>query len=265
MLNIVIPMAGRGNRFATAGYALPKPLIAVHGVPMIEVVVNNLRPGTDHRFVFLCLREHDEKLGVTDTLRAIAPNCEIVIVDQVTEGPACSVLLAKHLIDDGNPLMIANSDQWVDITIDDYLDRISEEKLDGLIMTMRADDPKWSYVRLDSQKSITEVVEKQVVSNEATVGIYNYTRGCDFVWAATAMISKGQRVNNEFYVAPAYNHLLQSGKRISYYNVGSVGAGMYGLGIPADLDDFLTRPISHDAVRGCSETGQRPHRLRASA
>lgn len=244
-MNIVMPMAGRGKRFADAGYAVPKPLIPVHGRPMTEVVIANLRPSRPHRFIFLILREHADAFGFDRHLLAWAPGSEIRYVETVTQGAACTVLLARDRIDTDEPLMIANCDQWVDVAIDDYLAAMGDA--DGLIMTMWADDPKWSFVRFDATGSVVEVVEKRVVSNEATVGIYNFRTGRDFVRAADAMIAADQRVNGEFYVAPAYNPLIADGQKIAAFNVGREDAGMYGLGIPADLERFLANPVSRKA------------------
>jgi NDP-sugar pyrophosphorylase family protein len=252
MLNIVVPMAGRGSRFADAGYALPKPLIPVHGFPMIQVVVANLTPSVPHRFHFLMLREHAERHGLAAKLAAWAPGCEVHYVDRVTEGAACTVLLARERIDTDQPLMIANCDQWVDVAIDRYLAAMGGAA--GLIMTMRADDPKWSFVRFDASGRVVEVVEKQVVSDEATVGIYNFARGSDFVAAAHAMIRAGLRVNGEFYVAPVYNELIRQGRHPVVHNIGRVGAGMHGIGVPADLDAFLADPVSRRAVQGLAAT-----------
>lgn len=246
MLNVVVPMAGRGSRFAREGFRLPKPLIAVRGRPMVELVIANLRPAVEHRFVFLCLEDHLHEFALEDRLSLWAPGCEIVPVCTVTDGAACTVLLARHLIDTDDPLMIANSDQWVDVDIDHYLDVAARH--DGLIMTMWADDPKWSFVRMDG-KRVTEVVEKEVVSNDATVGIYNFARGCDFVRAADDMIADDARVNGEFYVAPAYNWMIRDGADIGTYNVGEEGRGLYGLGIPADLARFLDDPACDRALR----------------
>jgi NDP-sugar pyrophosphorylase family protein len=243
-LNIVIPMAGRGSRFADAGYELPKPLIPIHGKPMIEWVVDNLRPARPHRFIFLCLAEHLARYDVAARIGEIAPGSEIVPVDHVTEGAACTILLARELIDSDAPLMTANSDQWVDLNIDDYLGSSDDPALAGLIMTMWADHPKWSYVRLDANEVVVEVVEKEVVSNEATVGIYNFARGRDYVRAADAMIARDLRVNGEFYVAPTYNQLIEEGSFIGFDNIGSVEDGMYGLGTPEDLDAFIASPAS---------------------
>ena len=239
MLNIVIPMAGHGSRFRKAGFVRPKPLIPVHGQPMIQVVINNLRPKRQHRFIFICLQEHIEEFKLDKYLYNCAPGCEILIIDKVTDGAACTVLLARTIIDNEDSLMIANCDQWVDININNYLDKVDSSDADGFIMTMKANDPKWSYIRCDSQSIPCEVVEKQVVSKEATVGIYNYKRGVDFVNAADLMISMNLRVNNEFYVAPAYNQMISKGLKIGFYNIDQDGSGMHGLGTPEDLEQFL--------------------------
>lgn len=239
MLNIVIPMAGRGERFREAGFKLPKPLIDVQGRPMIQVVIDNLRPKTDHRFIFLCLREHVAQLGLDKKLEEWAPGREIVLVEQITQGAACTVLLAKKFIDNSDRLMIANCDQYVDIGMDDYLSTMDQKQADGLIMTFFADSTKWSYCGMRPDGTVSSVVEKQVISNEATVGIYNYRKGSDFVKAAEEMIRKDLRVNGEFYVAPVYGEMIAGGAKIVTRNIGSDGKGMYGLGTPADYKFFM--------------------------
>jgi dTDP-glucose pyrophosphorylase len=238
LLNIVIPMAGHGSRFSKAGYVDPKPLIPVLGRPMIELVIDNLKPNCDHRFIFICQAEHLHNYPLRSLLETKAQGCHIIEVDAVTEGAACTVLLAKHYIDNVDQLMIANCDQYIDMDINQYLDSLTPN-VDGLIMTMRENSNKWSYIELNSQNEIVRVVEKEVVSDEATVGIYNYQHGSDFVNAAESMISKNFRVNNEFYVAPAYNEMILAGKNITYFNIGTLGAGMHGLGTPEDLEIFL--------------------------
>lgn len=242
MINIVIPMAGRGSRFANAGYKMPKPLIDVKGHYMIEWVVRNLTPSCAHRFIFLCLQEHIDTFNLSEYLNKIAPGCIIVPVNEVTEGAACTVLLAKNHIDNEDELMIANSDQYVDCNIDKYMKQQGNN--DGLIMTMFATDDKWSYIAFDKNKYVTIVKEKEVISNEATVGIYNFRHGSDYVKYANKMIDMGLRVKGEFYVAPVYNLLIEDKKKIRFMNIGSVGNGMYGLGVPEDLEKFLLNPIS---------------------
>lgn len=244
MINIVIPMAGAGSRFAKAGFTDPKPLIPVKGIPMIKVVINNLRPSHPHRFIFICQKSHVEQYNLHTKLAEWAPGCSIVEINGLTEGAACTVLAAKDLINNDAPLMIANSDQYVDCDIDQYLATMDEKNLDGLIMTMKADDPKWSFVGFDSKGQVTRVVEKEVISDEATVGIYNFAQGKKFVEAAERMIRNDLRVNGEFYVAPTYNSMIEEGARLGIYNIGSEAHGMYGLGIPSDLQIFIENPIS---------------------
>lgn len=233
-------MAGHGSRFVSAGFTDPKPLIPVLGKPMIAWVIENLRPTCDHRFIFICQAEHLEHYPLRQLLEKKAPGCTILEVSQVTQGAACTVLLAKQYIDNENPLMIANCDQYIDINIDTYLAAMQAD-IDGLIMTMTERDPKWSYVGFDKSGKIYQVVEKEVVSDEATVGIYNYQYGADFVRSAKKMIEKNLRVNNEFYVAPAYNEMIAEGKTLTHFNVGCVGNGMHGLGTPTDLEQFVAR------------------------
>ena len=242
MLHIVIPMAGRGSRFANVGFKTPKPLIPLGGRPMIEWIIDNIRPARPHRFYFLCLAEHLETYPeVPKTLRRLCPGCEVVPVPGVTEGAACTVLLARKWIDVDEPLMIANSDQYVDLGIEDYLAVGDDPAVAGWIMTFHSDHPKWSFCRMRPDGTVGEVVEKQVVSNEATVGIYNFQRGRDFVRAADGMIAANLRVNNEFYVAPCYNQLIAAGARILVKRTGSDGEGMYGLGTPEDVNSFARK------------------------
>ena len=260
MLNIVIPMAGHGSRFQQAGYKDPKPLIPVHGVPMIRAVIDNLRPNCAHRFFFLCQASHIEDYPLESILRKAAPGCEIRTLDRVTAGAACTVLLASDGIDNQSPLMIANCDQWIDASIDEYLDAGMREGIDAFLMTMKDDSPKWSYVRRDDQQRIIGVIEKEVVSDEATVGIYNFARGADFVAAAKDMIRANDRSKNEFYVAPVYSRVIRNGDRVETVSIGEAGDVMHGLGTPDDLEKFVLRGFESRIRADAAETIGTVHR-----
>ncbi|HDQ4235028.1 TPA: glycosyltransferase family 2 protein [Klebsiella pneumoniae] len=249
MLNIVIPMAGKGTRFAQAGYTDPKPFIPVAGVPMIELVIASLRPSCPHRFIFVCQQAHLERYRFAPRLYALAPGCHIIGLTGVTAGAACSVLHAARFIDSDEPLMIANADQWVTADIDAYLATLASRRLDGLLMTMQATSPKWSYACLNRRGLVTRVVEKEVVSEMATVGIYNFRRGHDFCRHARAMIAAGERSQGEFYVAPVYTRLIrETGARVRVFSTGRDGDGMHGLGTPDDLAAFLAHPAHEQAL-----------------
>lgn len=252
MLNIVIPMAGRGSRFAQAGYTDPKPFIPVAGVPMIELVINNLRPDYPHRFIFICQQSHLDRYSYRDRLNRLAPGCEVIGLPGYTEGAACSVLQAAALIDSDAPLMIANADQWVRADISAFIGTLQNQALDGLIMTMRSADPKWSYACLSHTGNVIAVVEKEVVSEEATVGIYAFRRGRDFCHHARRMIADNERSKGEFYVAPVYTRLYQEQHAcIGIMRTGLDGDGMHGLGTPDDLNAFLAHPSLAQALASC--------------
>lgn len=231
-MNVLIPMAGHGSRFQKAGYQLPKPLIDVQGMPMIEKVVKNLN--VDANFIFVVQREH-EKYNVSSTLRRIAPGCKIVYVDSVTEGAACTTLLAKEFINNDQPLLLANSDQYVEWDSNRFYYTMTDQNVDGGIATFKSTHPKWSFVKLDDNNYITETAEKNPISDMATVGIYYWSHGSDYVKYAEQMIEKNIRVNNEFYVCPVFNEAIADNKKFIPYNIEK----MWGLGTPEDLEHFL--------------------------
>jgi len=238
LLNIVIPMAGRGLRFQEAGYTFPKPLIDVGGRTMIELVVDNIKPECEHRFIFICQKDHYDKYDLYHILQRASDNkFEIIQLSGITGGAACTVLTAIQYINNDNDLLIVNSDQFIDTSIDDFIEVARSGEKDGLIMTFPSTHPKWSYARVDKNNMVIEVAEKKVISDKATVGIYYFRRGSDFVRAAQSMIEKDIRYNNEFYVCPVYNELILEGKKIYIYDIPA--EKMHGMGTPEDLNNFL--------------------------
>jgi beta-phosphoglucomutase-like phosphatase (HAD superfamily)/dTDP-glucose pyrophosphorylase len=232
-LNVLIPMAGAGSRFAQAGYTFPKPLIEVRGKPMIQVVVENLN--IEANYIFLVQKDHYETYNLKYLLNLIAPGCKIVQVDGITEGAACTTLLAKEHIDNDAPLVMANSDQFVEWNSNECMYAFSADSIDGGILTFKATHPKWSYAKLDENGFVSEVAEKKVISDEATVGIYYWRHGSDYVKYAEQMISKNIRTNGEFYTCPVFNEAIGDGKKIRVKNIEK----MWGIGTPEDLNYFL--------------------------
>lgn len=253
MLNIVIPMAGRGSRFIEAGYETPKPFIPLNnGTPMIQRVVENLMPLEPHRFIFLARREHEDLIR-----KHMSFATNVIYVDEVTEGAACTVLLAKDLINTEDSLVIANSDQLVEWArpgsigsawisrfqlrwkmCDNIQEMINDAYARNLTATMavfESNHPKWSYAKVTSSGLVSHVAEKKAISQWATAGIYWYREGKSFVKAAKQMIKKDIRVNNEFYVCPVFNEM--SLHRIGVFEIFN----MYGLGTPEDLEAYFER------------------------
>jgi len=232
-MNVLIPMAGAGSRFQQAGYTFPKPLIDVKGKPMIQIVVENL--GIDANFIFVVQKEHREKYNLDTLLNLIAPNSKVVEVDGLTEGAACTALLAKEHINNDNPLFFANSDQFVEWDSTEFMYKMNETDADGGIVSFRATHPKWSFAKVDENGLVTEVAEKNPISDIATVGYYYWKYGSDFVKYAEEMIEKDIRVNNEFYVCPVFNQAIGDGKEIRTFDIPK----MWGLGTPEDLTYYL--------------------------
>lgn len=237
-LNIIIPMAGQGRFFREAGYTFPKPLIDIGGKTMIEIVVNNIRPKCDHKFIFVCLREHYEKYDLLNVFKRATDNkFEVVQIGGKTEGAACTVLCAIKYINNEDNLIIANADQYLDLNVNEFIDNARQGRKDGLIMTFNSNHPKWSYARVGNNNKVLETAEKKVISDEATVGLYYFRRGAEFVKAAQEMLLKNIRHNNEFYVCPVFNEMILDGKDIFIYHIDA--DKMHGLGTPEDLKVFM--------------------------
>ena len=232
-LNVLIPMAGAGSRFEQAGYTFPKPLIDVKGKPMIQVVTDNLNIKAN--YIYVVQKAHREKYNLDSLLNLITPGCKIVEVEGVTEGAACTALLAKEFINNDAPLFFANSDQFVEWDSNEFMYKMNETDADGGIVSFKATHPKWSFAKINDEGLVTEVAEKNPISDIATVGYYYWKNGSDFVKYAEQMIDRNIRVNNEFYVCPVFNQAIEDGKQIRTFNVDK----MWGLGTPEDLTQYL--------------------------
>ena len=233
-LNVLIPMAGEGSRFANVGYTFPKPLIDIRGKPMIQVVVENL--SLDAHYIFIVRTEHRQKYALDTLLPMIAPGCDIIEVDHKTDGAACTALLATQLINNDAPLFIANSDQYVDWNPVEFMYKMQESEADGGIVTFTATHPKWSFAAVDKDTGcVTEVAEKKPISDIATVGFYYWAQGKDFVHYANQMIKNETKVNGEYYICPVFNEAIADNKMI----VPSKASAMHGLGTPEDLEAWL--------------------------
>jgi dTDP-glucose pyrophosphorylase len=237
-MNIVIPMAGAGSRFAQAGYAKPKPFIDVAGKPMIVRVLENLAC-SEGRYFLIARKEHmDQEVRLVRRIEQEF-NANFVPIEGPTEGAACTILYARQWINNDEPLMVANSDQIVDMDVRAFIADCAKRDLDGSILTFKdnALDPKWSFVKLGVDGLVMEVQEKKPISEYASVGIYLYRRGRDFVDAAIDMFIERDCVNNEYYTCPTYNHLIRSGKKVGIFNIAI--SEMHGLGTPQDLEKYL--------------------------
>lgn len=233
IMNIVIPMAGAGSRFQKSGYEFPKPLIDVGGKPMIQRVVDNIN--INARYIFIVQKEHREKYNLDMMFKLFVPEFKVVETEGVTQGAACTILLAKEHINNDEPMLLVNSDQLVEWNSNDFMYKMQEHKSDGCILTFTSTHPMYSFAKVNENNVVTEVAEKNPISDQATVGFYYWSKGSDFVKYAEQMIQKNVRVNNEFYSCPVYNEAIQDGKTITAYHVDK----MWPLGTPDQLLYYL--------------------------
>lgn len=227
-MNIVIPMAGIGSRFANEGYKDTKPLIPVHGKPMIQRVIENLYVRNANYVIILNKLEQSARLK--KVIKQHLPEAKILYTD-LTDGPARTALLCKDSLVAGN-LIIVNCDQIIeDFNIKTLVRFAKVNKADGVLGTFISTSPKKSYVKLDDDGKIIEVREKIVISNIATNGLHYWKKWEDFVDSATRMIDNEEKYVGEYYVAPTYNYMIEDGKKVLpfFYNLH------HPIGTPEDL------------------------------
>ena len=235
-LRVIIPMAGEGSRFKQAGYKISKPLIPIQDKPMIMWVLDNLiskNPEVQKRIEYhLIVRTQamDELKDVSGVI--LHP------IQSLTDGAACTILtIREELMKDNNPLLIANSDQYLEWDFDEFLEICTNPGYDGCISSFYnpdSNDTKWSFAQVDNNGLVIKVAEKEYIGPNATTGIYYWQEGSKFVQYADEMIGKNERVKNEFYVCPVYNYLMRDGGKIRVSDCKK----MWGLGIPEDLEKF---------------------------
>jgi dTDP-glucose pyrophosphorylase len=221
-MNVLVLMAGEGDAFRDAGYLYPKNLVEIDGLPLVQRVIDSLRPllsHAEHRFIFLVPEEENRQYHTGDVIRLLVPDAVVVEVHKPTAGAACTALLAIEEMAAAEPLLIVNGDQVVDADLSVIITEFRERGLDGGIVVFEAVHPRWSYVKCDADGFVIETAEKRPISNLATAGIYWFARGADFLEAAMQSIKKDAHVGGNFYICPCYNEMLLKQSRIGIQRV----------------------------------------------
>lgn len=240
--NILIPMAGRGERFSSVGYDIPKPLIEINGKPMIEWALRSLDIDfSNHSFVFIVRQYANDEFNkrLCSVLDSIVPNNKTIKIDYVTEGPASTCLLASDLINNDSPLVISNCDQIMRWNGNYFLSSCMNSPYDGVVVTYDESTPKNSYAKLNQNGDVVRIAEKEVISNVSLNGIHFWRHGSDFILSANEMITQNDRTNNEFYVAPTYNRMIQAGNRVGIFHIPRECHNP--VGVPSDMGLFLEK------------------------
>ena len=239
-LSLIVPMAGEGTRFSNIGIKTPKPLISLGGVALFELVLWNLRSTMLSKIVLITRQEHNLKPREIDISQKLGTQVEIIEVSETTDGPASSVLIGLEYVDLAEPVVVANSDQFVAFDYQPFYQALLTQKSPGTLLTLRDTDPKWSFIETDVQGHFKAIHEKKPISDIATVGIYGFSKGTILCRAIKSMMASDDRTNGEFYVGPAYNFVGEERTNVTWVDVGPPGETFFGLGTPADLIESMS-------------------------
>lgn len=230
-----MPMGGLGSRFAKAGYNTPKPLIDVDGKEMFLRALDSFRPVLDVDYLFVIRKDHDDKYGLKKDILKLLPQAKVFIVDYDTKGAVETCLIAEEAIDDETPIAIADCDIYFESKA--YFDRIGNAEIDGMLLTFPSDDPRYSYVKLDSHGNVIETAEKIVISNNAILGGYYFKSGRLFKRTAHEFVDAPLPENlKEYYMSHLFNILLAKDKKV----IISPADVKHIFGTPEELDQYLT-------------------------
>lgn len=244
-MNIVFPMVGKGTRVSS--YGVPKPLIKIKGKTIIEHAVSSLgMPFGNYIFVVRTYESKEHNQELERVLKMLQPDCTIIRVDHVTEGAACSVLLAKEAINTDESLLVTNCDQatpWESYRFIEFVDDGNGSCPDACVTTyphpniILGQPSPYSFIELNDKGIALRLEEKLAISNHALNGIHWWNHGSDFVQSAEEMISANDRVNGEFYVSKTFNYLIKKGKKIMSFEMQK--DEFFALGNPEEIERYL--------------------------
>jgi NDP-sugar pyrophosphorylase family protein len=231
---VVVPIAGRGKRYADKGFERPKPLITVAGKPMLLWALKSLENVTYTKIIFIALKEHEQEYHISKLLnKYVGKPFEIVLIDEVTEGQLCTVLTAKDLFKPDDDLLIMASDSLIRSKIgQDIAGKYPDTK--GIISVINLPGDRWSFAKTDNEGNVTEVAEKVRISNHASTGLYYFSNAGEFLRASSNIIKNKQKTKGEYYVIPVYQKLIERNERIKI----SIAEEMWDMGTPEAKELF---------------------------
>ena len=237
-MNVIIPMAGLGLRLTKHGYKEPKPLVQILGRPIVEWAIETI--GNEGNFIFCCNKKHIKEYELEKILKKKVPSCKIISIDHQTEGTAETILEAKNLIDNDEELFISDSDHYIQWNKTQFNEKIRTQLIDACVFVFpeNQNSKDYSYVKVNDEGFVKESAEKIPISKTACAGMHYFRRGSDFVKYAEIMIKNNHRFNNEFYMTPVYNELVQAGKKIITFPI----LKKWALGSKEEINQFLSSP-----------------------
>lgn len=238
-MNVLVLMSGSSSSFKEAGYTYPKNLAEVAGQPMVQHVMESLRPlgSVGARFICAVQRDENRKHHTGKVLELMDPETMVLEIAEETSGAACSALLAVDHINNDQPLVITNGDQILqDVDLAAIVRGFIDKQWDAGVVAFEDIHPRWSFVKCGADGLVIETAEKRPISKFATAGFYFFARGRDFVSAAMEMIKKDAQVNGLFYICPALNEMILGQARIGIHLIER--SSYRSLANPADVQAY---------------------------
>ena len=233
-------MAGMGQRFKSEGFTSEKPLIELMGKTLIEHSIESLK--IEGNFIFIT-REYDDPSSnqiLSDILKRLKPDSIEIKLKNITTGSIETALSAQHLIDNNDPLIITNCDQRLEWDSEPFIEFISDDDIDGCVVTFDSDNPKNSFALIGEDGFVTEFAEKNPISRNALIGLHYWKSGSEFVKSAKKLFETFKTNNKpECYISESYNFLIEENKKIRCYEINN--NEFISLGTPYDLSIFQAK------------------------
>lgn len=220
-MRVLMLFSGDDTAFRESGFQYPKNLTEIDGTPMIQNVMQSFKEVLDSADeILLTMRQPEiDRYHTSSVARLLYPRVKIVSVPNVTKGAACAVLLAVKKIDNNEELLVINGDIILEESVLPAITDFRKRNLDGGVVTFESVHPRWSFVKCDESGQIIEATEKRPISKNATVGVYYFKKGSDYVAAAENMIRKDANVNGAFYICPVFNEMVLMQKKLGIYEI----------------------------------------------
>lgn len=216
MINILLPTMGTSSFFKDSFF--PKPLYEINGKTMIEMVIDDYNSLETNNFVFAFLEDDCLRFHLDDSVRILSPKSKVIKLKNQTAGALCTCLMAIEYINNDIPLLIANSDQIIEVDYNKVINHFKTTDADAGIITFPNIHPRWSYARKLEDK-VVEVAEKRPLSKDAIAGFYYYKKGSDFVKAAKEAILKQNCLDGRYYISASINEIILMGKKVGFYDI----------------------------------------------
>lgn len=229
-MNIVITMAGLGQRFRAAGYTVPKYQIEVRGKTLFEWSMSSLENFFGEPFIFIVRRADNATDFIKNSCAKLGIDAKIIELDNLTRGQAETAMKAAQMWRAAEPILIYNIDTYVEPG------QLRAELIHGagFIPCFTAAGTHWSFVKLGNDDKAVEVREKERISNHCSIGAYYFESAR--LYAELYKNFYGGESNSEQYIAPIYNLLIKRGGEVYIQDIPA--EFVHVLGTPAEVEIF---------------------------